>query len=71
MRTQKKHIFAETEQGQLCQYTIETNYTARKKEKDYGNERASVIAKATNYLDSNYDFKSKSNEAIMSDVVKA
>ena len=38
---------------------------------NYGNERASVIAKATNYLDSNYDFKSKSNEAIMSDVVKA
>ena len=38
---------------------------------NYGNERASVIAKATNYLDSNYDFKSKSNETIMSDVVKA
>ena len=38
---------------------------------NYGNERASVIAKATNYLDSQYDFKSKSNEAIMSDVVKA
>ena len=38
---------------------------------NYGNERTTVITKAKNFLDSKYDFKSKSNEVIMADVVKA
>lgn len=37
----------------------------------YGNDRASIIGKAKNFLDEKYDFKAKSNEVIMADVVKA
>lgn len=37
----------------------------------YGNDRASIIGKAKNFLDEKYDFKTKSNEAIMADVIKA
>ncbi|MCG3684076.1 DUF2213 domain-containing protein [Aliarcobacter butzleri] len=37
----------------------------------YGNDRASIIGKAKNFLDEKYDFKTKSNEVIMADVIKA
>ena len=38
---------------------------------NYGNERASIVAKAKNFLDEKFDFKDKTNEAIMSAVVAA
>lgn len=38
---------------------------------NYGNERASIVTKAKNFLDEKFDFKDKTNEAIMSAVVAA
>lgn len=38
---------------------------------NYGNERASIVTKAKNFLDEKFDFKDKTNEAIMSTVVAA
>lgn len=38
---------------------------------NYGNERSSIVAKAKNFLDEKFDFKDKTNEAIMSAVVAA
>ena len=38
---------------------------------NYGNERTSIVAKAKNFLDEKFDFKDKTNEAIMSAVVAA
>ena len=38
---------------------------------NYGNERASIVAKAKNFLDEKFDFKDKTNETIMSAVVSA
>lgn len=38
---------------------------------NYGNERSSIVAKAKNFLDEKFDFKDKTNEAIMSTVVAA
>jgi hypothetical protein len=38
---------------------------------NYGNERTAIVSKAKNFLDSKFDFKDKTNEAIMSAVVAA
>ena len=38
---------------------------------NYGNERAAIVTKAKNFLDEKFDFKDKTNEAIMSAVVAA
>lgn len=38
---------------------------------NYGNERASIVTKAKNFLDEKFDFKDKTNEAIMAAVVAA
>lgn len=55
--------------------TAVSNFMDSKAFKDamlnYGNERASIVAKAKNFLDEKFDFKDKTNEAIMSAVVSA
>ena len=55
--------------------TAVSNFMDSKAFKDamlnYGNERASIVAKAKNFLDEKFDFKDKTNEAIMSAVVAA
>lgn len=38
---------------------------------NYGNERAAIVTKAKNFLDEKFDFKDKTNEAIMTAVVAA
>jgi hypothetical protein len=38
---------------------------------NYGNERTAIVSKAKNFLDSKFDFKDKTNEAIMAAVVSA
>ncbi len=45
--------------------------TMKKENEAYAMERSAITDKAKHFLDSDYNFESKSNEAIMSDAVKA
>ncbi|WP_026803628.1 DUF2213 domain-containing protein [Aliarcobacter lanthieri] len=72
---EKKSLLKQIEDAKAGNKEAVSNFMDSQTFKDamlnYGNDRASIIGKAKNFLDEKYDFKAKSNEVIMADVVKA
>ncbi|MFX4154243.1 DUF2213 domain-containing protein [Aliarcobacter butzleri] len=72
---EKKSLLKQIEDAKAGNKEAISNFMDSQVYKDamlhYGNDRASIIGKAKNFLDEKYDFKTKSNEAIMADVIKA